>query len=60
MNNYERIKQMNVDEMAMLLNDPPVLPCEECIHEDDCHELDIHCPAMNYCYLVKWLLTECE
>lgn len=60
MNNYERIKQMNVDEMALLLNDPPHLRCDECAHEEDCHDLDIHCPTVSHCHLVNWLLTECE
>ena len=51
MNNYERIKQMSVEKMALLLN------CECCIYNDgdpDCDGLD--CQKGT----IEWLLRECE
>lgn len=51
MNNYERIKQMSVEEMALLLN------CECCIYNDgdlDCEDADCQ-KAVE-----EWLLQECE
>ena len=51
MNNYERIKQMTVEEMALLLN------CECCIYNDG----DLDCEDADCQNAVKeWLLTECE
>lgn len=51
MNNYERIKQMSVDEMAEFI----IYSDCHCIFDgSDCKEKD--CKVGTY----EWLLTECE
>ncbi len=61
MNNYEKIKQMTVEEMAILLDNPPILTCDECMYNDEeCHDLDIHCPTVTQAHIREWLLQEVE
>lgn len=54
MNNYERIKQMSVDEMAEFISDVTV-NCEYC-------RLSELCSVTASCLITykQWLLQECE
>ena len=51
MNNFERIKQMTVDEMADFILEIEDLP--ECAFFDDCRSLD-GCKSCK----IQWLLEE--
>lgn len=63
MNNYEKIKQMTVDEMAKLLTE---LQCQECGAHDgyewkNCQLVGCWCHANNgYQSYGEWLLQEAE
>ena len=67
MNNYERIKQMSVDEMAKFIfneNNGTEYACGFCPKQEWCDETF---PGMNYpleevCIdgMKQWLLQECE
>lgn len=62
MNNYERIKQMTVEEMAELLTYAPISSCDDCPYKGNCLDLyldiDIDCPAITEAYFKNWLLQE--
>ena len=53
MNNFEKIKQMTVEEMAELIE--KVIYCNSCPATDLC-EVDESCGQT----FKKWLLQECE
>lgn len=59
MNNFERIKQMTVDEMAKFMTE---LQCQECGHQDhwqDCNQIGCWCHKDNgYQSYGQWLLEE--
>lgn len=62
MNNFEKIKQMNIDEMAKTFNKKY---CEECAYKemyfDDWKSCDADCWAhINNDYYKKWLLESEE
>ena len=61
MNNYERIKQMTVDEMAKELTE---LMCKDCGYQDnwqECEQIGCWCHANNgYQSYGEWLLEEAE
>ena len=62
MNNFEKIKQMTVDEMVNFLKDYEFcFTCFECpYHDENCAGLDVNCDQMEELYLKKWLLSEVE
>ena len=61
MNNYERIKNMTVEELVELLTYAPILSCDDCPYEGKCRDVDgIDCPAITEAYFKKWLLQEAE
>ena len=61
MNNYNKIKQMSVDEMARFLTR---LHCQECCYQDDwrkCIQVGCWCHENNnYQSYSDWLLQEVE
>ena len=61
MNNYEKIKNMTVEEMARFLTR---LHCQECYYQDDwqeCNQVGCWCHKDNgYQSYGQWLLEECE
>ena len=61
MNNYEKIKNMTIDEMAKELTE---LMCKDCGYQDnwqECNQVGCWCHKDN-CYQTygQWLLEECE
>ena len=61
MTNYEKIKQMTVEEMAKELTE---LMCKDCGYQDnwqECNQVGCWCHKNNgYQSYGKWLLEECE
>ena len=62
MNNYERIKQMSIEEMAEVFNRKY---CEECAYKemnfDNWEDCDAHCWAnITNKYYLKWLESDVE
>ena len=61
MNNFERIKNMTLDEMAEVLTQ---LLCKDCGYVDNwalCQQIDCWCHANNeYKQMKQWLQAESE
>lgn len=60
MTNYERIKNMSVEEMAKFINDVAVC----CFQDANCENCPIYCSRYEvYCnssIISKWLLSEVQ
>ena len=57
--NYEKIKNMNIDEMARMIKDEMMCQCRFCIYSKDCLGTDYQ---RTRCFdgIKQWLEQECE
>ena len=61
MNNFEKIKQMNIDEMAEKIWTYTVWSCDFCIGAD-CPDVEDEEPPKDFCvhHIKQWLESEVE